>query len=277
MMKPAVRVEKALPRVLKKAAVPALEIAANLEARNVPSNPPRPRPRSTVSAAAPSMRNTPRTLPSRSTTATVTGSATRCASTTACVMMRCTSTAVSRPAPAARREPRTIPRLQTRARRAAGDMDGRLSSERGPHPQACAISRAPWAHRVGRLRGGAVDDVRPAAARRDLPDRGARAVRVRGVGRCHTTSPSLGPLGRAFRLVLRLFHGDSYFQHVDRYRRTRLGFNGNLLRTWENRVVNLHPLHGTDRLDGHIALQELFGDLKLAHVSPYYDTVNLRT
>ena len=84
-------------------------------------------------------------------------------------------------------------------------------------------------------------------------------------------------LEQNFRLSVELFHGNAAFKPRDWELRATPVFNVNYLRTEENGVVNIDPRHGTDRLDGHIALQELFGDLKLADVSPYYDTVNLRT
>jgi hypothetical protein len=87
MMKPAVREVNALPRVLKNAAVPAFEIAANFAGTTVPSNPlatkpvtgsgasvgPGPPPRSCVVAGAPVILKTASALPSLSVTATVTG------------------------------------------------------------------------------------------------------------------------------------------------------------------------------------------------------------
>ena len=73
-MKPAVRVENAFPLVLNSAPVPAFEIAANSDGTIAPSSPlpAAPTLRIIVVVEAPVMRNTPRTLTSRSTTATVT-------------------------------------------------------------------------------------------------------------------------------------------------------------------------------------------------------------
>src|SRR5262249_15268792 len=53
-------------------------------------------------------------------------------------------------------------------------------------------------------------------------------------------------------------------------------FDVNYLAARENGVVNIDPRRGTTRTDGHVALQELFGDYELAEVSPYFDTVDLR-
>ena len=73
MMKPAVRAVNAFPRVLKRAAVPAFEIAASFAGTTVPSNPtetnpvigsgvfegPGPPPRNCVVAGAPVILKTP--------------------------------------------------------------------------------------------------------------------------------------------------------------------------------------------------------------------------
>src|SRR5688572_16343558 len=115
MMKLAVRVVNALPRVLNKAAVPAFEIAASLAGTTVPSRPvatnpvngfgvnvgPGPPPRNCVVAGAPVIVKTPSTFPSLSVTATVTARLSADAAETACAMTACTSLAVSEPAVAA--------------------------------------------------------------------------------------------------------------------------------------------------------------------------------
>src|SRR5437588_3031477 len=115
MMKPAVREVNAFPRVLNKAAVPAFEIAASFAGTTVPSSPtetnpvigfgfcegPGPPPRNCVVAGAPVILKTPRTFPSLSVTATVTGWLIDAAADTACEIIVCTSVAVSVPAVAA--------------------------------------------------------------------------------------------------------------------------------------------------------------------------------
>src|SRR6266446_5093020 len=79
-----------------------------------------------------------------------------------------------------------------------------------------------------------------------------------------------------FRVTIDLFHGDAGFKPRDWELRASPVFNLNYLATRETGLVNIDVREGTDRLDGHIALQELFGDWKVADVSPYYDTVNVR-
>src|SRR5437867_544333 len=54
-------------------------------------------------------------------------------------------------------------------------------------------------------------------------------------------------------------------------------FNLNYVRTEENGAVNIGPRRATVSVDRNIAAQALFGDLKLADVGPYLDTLNLRT
>src|SRR5215510_3878381 len=112
MMKLAVREVNALPRVLNKAAVPALEIAANFAGTTVPSKPvdtnpvigsgtsvgPGPPPRNCVVAGAPVIAKTPSTFPSLSVTATVTARFSDDAAETACAITVCTSPVVSVPA-----------------------------------------------------------------------------------------------------------------------------------------------------------------------------------
>src|SRR2546422_709967 len=112
MMKPTVREVNALPRVLNSDAVPAFEIAASRAGATVPSRPtgtnpvmglgtcegPGPPPRNCVEAGAPVILKTPRTFPSRSVTATVTGRFNWAAVETACAIIVCTSEVLSVPA-----------------------------------------------------------------------------------------------------------------------------------------------------------------------------------
>ena len=98
MIKLAVRVVKAFPEVAKKAAVPALEIAAKVEGTEMPSNPwPKTPsiPSMVVVAEAPVIWNAPRTLPPRSVTATVALTPLFTDSVTACAIIVRTSSAVS--------------------------------------------------------------------------------------------------------------------------------------------------------------------------------------
>src|SRR6267378_877524 len=111
-MKPAVRLVNAFPRVLNKDAVPAFEIAASFAGTRVPSKPtgtkpvsgsgvcvgPGPPPRNWVVAGAPVIVKTPRTFPSRSVTATVTGRPNCAATETAWAMIVWTSVVVNVPA-----------------------------------------------------------------------------------------------------------------------------------------------------------------------------------
>ena len=77
-------------------------------------------------------------------------------------------------------------------------------------------------------------------------------------------------------LSVDLFKGDTAFKPFDwRVRGTFIG-NVNYLKVRENAVVNPDVRRGTDRLDGIAALQELFGEVKLADVSPNFDFVSVR-
>jgi len=79
-----------------------------------------------------------------------------------------------------------------------------------------------------------------------------------------------------FITTFELFHGNAAFKPRDWEIRVTPVFNFNYVDTQENGLLNVDVRHGTDRFDGHIGLQELFGDWKIADVSPYYDTVNVR-
>ena len=79
-----------------------------------------------------------------------------------------------------------------------------------------------------------------------------------------------------FRVTFELFHGDAGFKPRDWELRASPVFNVNYLATRETGLVNIDVRRGTDRVDGHVAFQELFADWKLADVSPYYDVVDLR-
>jgi hypothetical protein len=79
-----------------------------------------------------------------------------------------------------------------------------------------------------------------------------------------------------FLLSAELFHGSAGFKPRDWELRVTPVFNINYLDTRENGVVNIDVRRGTDRVDGHIGFQELFGDVKLADVGPYYDVIDAR-
>jgi hypothetical protein len=79
-----------------------------------------------------------------------------------------------------------------------------------------------------------------------------------------------------FLLSFDLFHGDAGFKPRDWELRATPVFNLNYLAARENGVANVDVRRGTERQDSAIALQELFADVKLADVSPAYDTVHVR-
>src|ERR1051325_7527680 len=93
MMKPAVRVEKALPLVLKNAAVAALAVAASLAGATVPSRPwpAVPTLRIVVEAGAPGIAKKPMMFPSRSVTTIVTALPRDVAAEADCWRIVCTS------------------------------------------------------------------------------------------------------------------------------------------------------------------------------------------
>lgn len=73
-----------------------------------------------------------------------------------------------------------------------------------------------------------------------------------------------------------LFQGDTAFKPFDWRIRATLGANFNLLDVGENAVVRPDVREGTRRTDGFVALQEAFGEVKLADLSPNYDFLSLR-
>jgi hypothetical protein len=72
-----------------------------------------------------------------------------------------------------------------------------------------------------------------------------------------------------------LFHGDAGFKPVDWELKVTPVFNLNYLGTNERGIVNINPAAGTNRTNGHIALQEAFVDYKIADLSPYYDFLSI--
>jgi hypothetical protein len=73
-----------------------------------------------------------------------------------------------------------------------------------------------------------------------------------------------------------LFHGSAAFKPFDWRLRITPALNLNYLDVEERGVVNIDVRRGTWRRWKDFALQELFLELKLADVSPYYDFVSLR-
>jgi len=95
---------------------------------------------------------------------------------------------------------------------------------------------------------------------------------------------SLGFFGHDGQLLLTqmvgvsadLWKGDTAFRPVDWRIKASLAANVNYLRVAENGIVNPDVREGLGRTDGFVALQELFGEVKLADLSPSYDFVSLR-
>ena len=84
-------------------------------------------------------------------------------------------------------------------------------------------------------------------------------------------------MSQTFRFTFDLFHGDtSAFRPVDWRVRITPAANINYLLARENQVVSPNDRIGTTRLDGHVGLQEAFGEVKLHDFGPNYDFVNLR-
>lgn len=83
-------------------------------------------------------------------------------------------------------------------------------------------------------------------------------------------------LNQNFILSATLFHGDTAFKPVDWQVKVTPVINLNYLATRETGLVNIDVRRGTTRFDSHFAFQELFGEVKLADVSPKYDFVSLR-
>ncbi|MGH9362381.1 MAG: hypothetical protein ACRD2T_10735, partial [Thermoanaerobaculia bacterium] len=73
-----------------------------------------------------------------------------------------------------------------------------------------------------------------------------------------------------------LFRGDTAFRPIDWRVKGTLAVNLNHVQVGENAVVKPDVRDGTDRSRGFLAVQELFGELKLADLSPSFDFVSLR-
>ncbi|HEU4391922.1 MAG TPA: hypothetical protein VFV34_29315, partial [Blastocatellia bacterium] len=95
-----------------------------------------------------------------------------------------------------------------------------------------------------------------------------------------------------FVLAADLFNGDTAFRPIDWRVHVAANFNINFLNTQENGIVNIDPRKGANRLDGYVALQEAFGEVRLGDTtrlvpflrgrgsqdgrSPFFDTTSLR-
>jgi hypothetical protein len=84
---------------------------------------------------------------------------------------------------------------------------------------------------------------------------------------------SIAPTGVA---SLELFKGDASFKPRDWAIRVTPVFNVNYLNTKERNIVNATPEEGRTRRRQDFAIQEAFGELKLADVSPNYDFISVR-
>ena len=73
-----------------------------------------------------------------------------------------------------------------------------------------------------------------------------------------------------------LFKGDTAFRPFDWRFRAVVAANLNYLDVQENAVVNPDVRRGTDRTDEHVALQEFFGEWKLADLTAKYDFLSVR-
>ena len=76
--------------------------------------------------------------------------------------------------------------------------------------------------------------------------------------------------------AIELFHGDAGFKPKDWAIRVQPVYNVNNLSVSELAVVNPNVLQGTQRTRTFIALQEWFGEVKLADLSPNYDFMSAR-
>lgn len=95
-----------------------------------------------------------------------------------------------------------------------------------------------------------------------------------------------------FVLAVDLFNGDTAFRPIDWRVHVAPNFNINFLNTQENGIVNIDPRKGANRLDGYVALQEAFGEVRLGDTtrlipflrgrgsqngqSPFFDTTTIR-
>lgn len=81
---------------------------------------------------------------------------------------------------------------------------------------------------------------------------------------------------QALFLSADLFKGDTAFRPIDWRIKGTVAVNLNHVAVGENAVVKPDVRDGTDRTRGFLAVQELFGEVKLADLSPHFDFVSLR-
>jgi hypothetical protein len=77
-------------------------------------------------------------------------------------------------------------------------------------------------------------------------------------------------------LTAELFHGLTAYRPIDWRLRATLAADFNYLRLQENGGVNPDVREGRTRTDSNLNLQELFGEVKLADLSPSFDFLSLR-
>ncbi len=74
-----------------------------------------------------------------------------------------------------------------------------------------------------------------------------------------------------FVVGMELFKGDTAFKPKEISLKVTSVYNLNYLKLFERNVVNINPENGSDRLDGHVALQEVAFEYHLMDLSPNYD------
>jgi hypothetical protein len=82
---------------------------------------------------------------------------------------------------------------------------------------------------------------------------------------------------QTFLLSAELFHGDTAFKPKDWAFRITPAFNINHLDGLETGVPGIDVREGTSRLSTFAGFQELFGEYKLADLSPHYDFLSVRS
>lgn len=83
-------------------------------------------------------------------------------------------------------------------------------------------------------------------------------------------------LDQVFAFTFDLFHGDTSFRPADWRIRVTPVLSLNFLDVQELGIVNIDVAKGTTRFDSHLGLQEAFGEVKLADLSPNFDFVSVR-
>ena len=95
------------------------------------------------------------------------------------------------------------------------------------------------------------------------------------------SEPFFGRGGQYFpvtviRTSFDLFHGDTAYRPVDWRVRVQPAFSLNYLNTAEYGAVNFDVRRRSNRLSHHFGLQEAFGEIKVADLSPNYDFLSVR-